>query len=251
MIISHKHKFIFIKTRKTAGTSIEISLSRFCCNNDIVTPISLNDEPLRGVLGLKPQNYLFSSFSQQNGSQSIFFKKILLKTISYIELKYPIIVPYRIKVKSHNYISAKCLYNIGFYNHMPLSKVVRKLGHEILNSYFIFCFEREPIKKVVSDYNYRASNKSIDEYLNTYPLPSDYDKYTLHNRIAVDFVGSFETLCSDLEHACSRIGISFDGWLPRAKKAKDSKISCKDLNERQTKYIREYFSNEYYMLKFK
>lgn len=39
MIISHKHKFIFIKTRKTAGTSIEIYLSQFCGDEDIITPI--------------------------------------------------------------------------------------------------------------------------------------------------------------------------------------------------------------------
>ncbi len=30
MLVSHKHKFIFIKTKKTAGTSIEEYLSRFC-----------------------------------------------------------------------------------------------------------------------------------------------------------------------------------------------------------------------------
>lgn len=44
MIISHKHKFIFIKTRKTAGTSIEIFLEQFCGDADIITPIFGSDE---------------------------------------------------------------------------------------------------------------------------------------------------------------------------------------------------------------
>ena len=58
MIISHKYKFIFLKTRKTAGTSIEISLSRFCGDDDIITPISLEDEAVRRLLGKKAKNYL-------------------------------------------------------------------------------------------------------------------------------------------------------------------------------------------------
>ncbi len=47
MIVSHKHKFIFIKTRKTAGTSVEIALSKICGKNDILTPISPKDEIYR------------------------------------------------------------------------------------------------------------------------------------------------------------------------------------------------------------
>jgi hypothetical protein len=39
MIISHKHKFIFVKTGKTAGTSVEIFLSQHCGDTDVVTPI--------------------------------------------------------------------------------------------------------------------------------------------------------------------------------------------------------------------
>ena len=40
MIISHSHRFIFIKSFKTAGTSVEAALSNYCSGNDIVTPLN-------------------------------------------------------------------------------------------------------------------------------------------------------------------------------------------------------------------
>jgi hypothetical protein len=39
MIISHKYKFIFIKTYKTAGTSLEAYLSDYCGEDDVITEI--------------------------------------------------------------------------------------------------------------------------------------------------------------------------------------------------------------------
>ncbi|MAP85613.1 MAG: hypothetical protein CL979_03445 [Euryarchaeota archaeon] len=51
MLLSHTHKFIFVKTRKTAGTSIEVDLSKFMSDEDIVTPI-IPEEP-----GHIPRNF--------------------------------------------------------------------------------------------------------------------------------------------------------------------------------------------------
>lgn len=45
MIISHKHKFIFLKTRKTAGSSIEKYLYEYLGPNDICTGSPRDDTP--------------------------------------------------------------------------------------------------------------------------------------------------------------------------------------------------------------
>ena len=74
MIISHKYKFIFLKTTKTAGTSVEISLSRFCGDDDIITPIDFADEAIRQLFGKKPQNYL--DFDPQGNTYKKYFNHI-------------------------------------------------------------------------------------------------------------------------------------------------------------------------------
>ena len=58
MIASHTHRFIFLKTRKTAGTSVEIALSKVCGPDDVITEISPEDEALRKAAGGRaPQNF--------------------------------------------------------------------------------------------------------------------------------------------------------------------------------------------------
>jgi hypothetical protein len=47
VIVSHRHRFVFVKTRKTAGTSLEVYLSGVCGDDDIVTPIVPHVEPHR------------------------------------------------------------------------------------------------------------------------------------------------------------------------------------------------------------
>lgn len=51
MIVSHKYKFIFVKTTKTAGTSIQYDLSKHMGRDDIVSPI------VPHIKGYKERNF--------------------------------------------------------------------------------------------------------------------------------------------------------------------------------------------------
>ena len=58
MIVSHAHRFVFLKTRKTAGTSVEIALSTVCGPDDVITPVTEADERLRAEYGGRaPQHF--------------------------------------------------------------------------------------------------------------------------------------------------------------------------------------------------
>jgi hypothetical protein len=51
VIVSHKHKFIFLKTNKAAGTSTEMALSRFCGPDDIITSFGPVEDKMRKKMG--------------------------------------------------------------------------------------------------------------------------------------------------------------------------------------------------------
>lgn len=58
MIASYSRNFIFIKTKKTAGTSAEMVLSAWCSERDVCTPISpASAELARRALGGMPRNF--------------------------------------------------------------------------------------------------------------------------------------------------------------------------------------------------
>lgn len=189
MIVNHRYKFIFFKTRKTASTSIEIALSKFCGENDIITPIAWEDECLRKELGFpSPQNY-----------------KIPLKCYKPIDWARFI---------------GKGLWKY-YKSHATAGLVRNYLPDDMWNGYFKFCFERNPFDKAISRYYWstRDPRPAISEYLCAVPtwLLSNWSVYTINDNIAVDFVGHYEKLEEDMEFIRSRLGLPSKINLPKAK----------------------------------
>lgn len=193
MIVCHRHRFIFLKTRKTAGTSIEIALSHLCGPGDIVTPISPADETLRRKAGGTPPQGWAAPFGD-----------------------YDLADWWRLALKGRR--------KPRFFNHIPATEARALVGAEIWDSYFKFCFERNPWDKVVSWYyhRYRKRPESLPpfaEFVHSGEATavSDFDRYSINGRPAMDFMGRFETLHQSLEEVRSLIGLPPLPDLPRAK----------------------------------
>jgi len=239
MIISHKHKFIFIKTRKTAGSSIELFLSSFCGPEDVITPLTLEDEKVREKQNVSPQKYFEQGF--------------LPKMLTLMRKSSKPLHPYLAKSSYLRTLTKKT--RPIFREHMAAYEIRELVGTDIWNSYFKFCFDRNPWDKTVSNYfwdkhDLNLGDISFEEYLKTENGKNlrwyNYPLYTYQDEVIVDFVGKFENLNEDLLKVCNKIGINLDGQLPRAK----TNIRPKEYhysyyyNDQNRELIRNHFKKE-------
>ena len=189
MIINHRYKFIFVKTKKTAGTSIEIALSAFCGKGDVITEIGRDDELIRQGLGFRgPQNHN---------------------------------VPFRFYGKKDWLKSAWTRIPKHFSQHSSGLFVRSNVEDAIWSSYFKFCFERNPYDKAVSRYYWstKEPRPALSDYLDSVPVDqlSNWYLYTINDQIAVDFVGCYESLEDDLTEVARLLRMPQIPELPKAK----------------------------------
>lgn len=108
----------------------------------------------------------------------------------------------------------------GFKNHMSSLRVIDRVGRDVWEDYFSFCFERSPISKVESYFSFITSDlKNADDAQSdfidaSYPeYCSDVSRYTDSGQIIVDQVANYDRLNIEFAEICNRIGIPFDGDL--------------------------------------
>jgi hypothetical protein len=190
MIVSHEHRFIFLKTEKTAGTSIEIALSKICGAEDVITPVVAEDEVTRRRAGGRgPQNFMipFGSYGARDWG--------------------------RLAVRRRR---------ARFFHHASASFVRDHLDADCWRSYFKFSFERNPWDKVVSWYYWRHREEprpTLSEFVQSGAADRirAFDVYSIDDRVAVDRVCRFERLDEELEQVARSIGLPALPELPHAK----------------------------------
>lgn len=191
MILSHHRAFIFLRTQKTASTSIAIGLSEFCGPSDIVTPLRMEDEAVRTELGFTgPQNHVvpLSAYGLRDWA--------------------------KLALRHHR---------LHYMHHMAAADVSRLVGRRVWDGYFKFAVERNPWDKVVSAYHWR--NRDVPEPWLTFSewLRSPeghvaaFETYSIDGRVAVDRVLRFEDLDAELREVATRLGLPHPIHLPRTK----------------------------------
>lgn len=186
MIVSHSHKFIFIKTRKTASTSLEVFLHPNLTSRDIWTSSS-------------------TPYIRGNKDWSL----------------WPFDVAAAKSARLRNLMGKESrLYWRYFHDHAGIESIRRGLPRRVVNDYFKFCFDRNPWDFVVSFYFQKTRKPGremdFDAFVHTYPIDVNWNQYTIDGRVAVDAVYRYEDLNIRLPEIVERLGLK-PGDLPRYK----------------------------------
>lgn len=235
MIISHKHRFIFLHCRKAAGASVVSSLSRYLGNNDlqfssIAEGVQFKTYPPRRVLKEALQTMTFVDILSLITLQRSFWSSIAKA----------------FKKKYSGRLG-------GSTTHAPASAVAATFPDE-WRDYFKFCIVRNPWDKTLSDYFWRTKRvenpPSFEQYIDALVsgdrmngiIPANHqnwDMYTINDRVAVDFVIRFEDMASGLTEALAHTSVKWDGWLPRIHTSK----SANNTSDVPKRSYRDYYTD--------
>jgi hypothetical protein len=221
MIISHRYRFIFIKTRKTAGTSIEVYLSQHCGPEDVVTPIL---PPVEGHAARNDRG-LFNPLRGITGAS-----------------------------RAERLLTLRDLWRRRrFYNHIHARTVRHRVGGKVWKRYFKFCVERNPWDKTLSHFHMKngrsAKERSLDEYLAAGDYCLNYPQYMdgSGHRLLADRVVRFEKLVAELGEVFGMLGVPFEGTLDvraKAQSRKDRRHYREIYSDKQRRIVERAFAKE-------
>jgi hypothetical protein len=188
MIVSYSRNFIFIKTKKTAGSTVEAILATACVGTDIVTypsDIFIGTDP--ATLGTAPGR----DRPEDRGRED--------------------------KRSGKN--------PDDFFNHMSARQAHARVDRHFWDSALKLTVERHPYEKAVSFAYFTARRKcktaaDFPAHLDRVVRGGDFDgfkRWSIDGKVAVDEFVRQESLQEDLGRMGMRLGIAIPAELPRLK----------------------------------
>jgi hypothetical protein len=186
LIISFSRKFIFLKTQKTGGTSVEIALSALCGPNDVLTPLALNEEQMRKKNGLTAQNFL---------------------------------IPPRFRpwwARAHHMLGLDQLRSgTEYYNHMSATAIRARMDPALFDSFKKVTIVRNPWDREVSLFYWHTRASRAPQDFGTFvrrwlsnPERKTFKLYSIGGRVVATHILRYETLAEDYERFVRSLGIA-------------------------------------------
>ncbi len=192
MIISYSRNFVFIKTKKTAGSAIEAALSVYAGPDDVVTPLGQTEEFDRQKLypNVLPRNFASD-------------KAIEKRYLDALEKRDRRAMQAAVR-QAHKTSETRLK------RHAGIKEAIQVAGEDFCSKAYKFTVERHPYEKAVSlAWFERKRNQEFDEALKSVLDSQRYRNFELYTRtgkLAVDFVMRYENLADDLRIAEKALG---------------------------------------------
>ncbi len=190
MILCHRYELIFIKTRKTASTSVEVALSKLCSAADIVTPLTAEDERARVQAGGRPGVRMPKGAADMTAEEAE-------------------------RARANTDVL------VGLYNHVPAAQIRASVGEALWQRYLKVSIERNPWDRLLSVYRFlhwRARDRGnpappqddaafIDDVMAHAPeMLSNWPLYAIDDAPAIDMMLFTESLDADMARLGARLG---------------------------------------------
>ena len=190
MIVSYSRSFIFVKTKKTASSTVEAVLAAALAEGDIVT---------------QEDGYRHPGSGETWDDKALQLQRHLAKLARGDQAR-----PRRERAD-------------GFYSHMSAAEARNRLDAAFWDRAFKLTVERHPYEKAVSQAFYRAfrhRRSDVSRHLDRVLHKGSYAGHPLwmiDGKVAVDAFLRQETLKPDLDRVSTRLGIAIPETLPRLK----------------------------------
>jgi hypothetical protein len=192
-IVCHSRKFIFIRTRKTAGSSIAIWLS------DFLDPKTDLMAPPREMAQLRPDHRFASSLSGWG------------ERLRRLQLRRPRLSQHPTAEQLRRFVGSEvwCEYTKFAVERNPWDRLL---------SLWRWRMQRNNLHLSLDEYldAIESGDKAIARRAGA-QRASNWPSYTINDELAVDHIVFYESLNDDLARVCGGLGLPWDGALPHAK----------------------------------
>ncbi len=186
-VVLHSRELVFLKTRKTGGTAVELALSRLATPDDVLSALDGPDEASRDG---GPQNTLipFGNYRLKDAGRLLLRRR-----------------------------------RARFYNHMPAAEVRAGLGADQWDRYLKVTVERDPYERAVSMWKWKTNNGTamgLQEFLEQFPSEklSNFGFFADAEEVSIDVILRHHRLQDDLNKLYAHLGIDTAlAALPNAK----------------------------------